>query len=129
MNTIDVCFVDDVEAILGPATNVEVTGAGRTVLRYEPADPDTGSPFVVSMEARKPVACRRVPTGVEFAAVGPDGLGEWRRSKLELRAGPGGAHGQRVRTVKRMAEDGFDAREIARRVKIGHRTVKDILAA
>jgi hypothetical protein len=127
MNTIDVCFVDDVEAILGPATNVEVTGAGRTVLRYDATDDRPA--FVVSMEARRPVACRRVGTGVEFAAVGPDGLGEWCRSKLELRAQPGGTHGQRVRTVKRMAEDGFDAREIARRVKIGHRTVKDILAA
>jgi hypothetical protein len=29
MDTIDLRFVDDVEAILGPATNAEVTGAGR----------------------------------------------------------------------------------------------------
>lgn len=75
MNTIDVRFVDDVEAILGPATNAEVTGAGRTVLRYDATDDRPA--FVVSMEARRPVACRRVGTRVEFAAVGAKGLGEW----------------------------------------------------
>jgi hypothetical protein len=133
---IDRAFVDRVEAVLGPPATVEVTPTGRTVLRYDATDDD--SPFVVSMEARRPIACRRIPSGVEFAPVVADGLGEWRASKLDARPnaedgkatnGPDGVSSRRVKAVKRMAEEGTNARDIASRLQLSRRLVAAILAA
>jgi hypothetical protein len=130
-SSIDRAFVERVEAVLGPPVNVAVTERGRTTLRYDE--------FVVSREGHVMVACRRVPSGLEFAVVRADGLGEWRSARPEASkvkpertppptppAPP--APTSRLEAVRRLAADGVSQQEICKQLGIGRQRLAAMLA-